>query len=62
MRKARDVPGYAALLDTTSFLPFAAILTGRQRLVAGELPLLGLAVGIGLTIVLGTYHATLFGP
>jgi uncharacterized membrane protein len=36
----------AQFFEETSFWPFAAILTGRNRLVASELPWLGLAVGL----------------
>lgn len=51
---------YAEYLAATSFLPFAAILAGRQRLVWRELPLgaaaLGLAVAAGLRFI----HPSLF--
>ena len=61
-RKVHEVPGYDELLRTTSFMPFAAILSGRQRLAVGELPFVGLAVGAMLAIVIRHYHAQLFGP
>ncbi len=61
-RKVHEVPGYDELLRTTSFVPFAAILSGRQRLAVGELPFVGLAVGAMLAIVIRHYHAQLFGP
>lgn len=61
-RLARDRPGYRALLQETSLVPFVAVLAGRQRLVARELPLVPLVTGLVLAVVLRTYHATLFGP
>jgi uncharacterized membrane protein len=52
---------HAALLAQTSMLPFAAILTGRQRLVARELPLAALALGGAAAWALGgAAHAQIF--
>lgn len=48
---------YAAV---TSVVPFAAILSGRQRFVPRELPLGAFAAGIGLTVLLRFSHASLF--
>ena len=48
-------------LESTSFVPFAAILAGRQRLAVGELPwafLLGCVAAVGL---LRVFHAGLMG-
>lgn len=59
-RLARDRPGYAAVVAETSFLPFAAIVTGRQRLVARELPLFAVAAGLVLFLVLRSWHDALF--
>jgi uncharacterized membrane protein len=61
-RKAHEVRGYDELIATTSILPFGAIAAGRQRLVARELPLAAIAIGLALTVVLRTYHGALFGP
>jgi uncharacterized membrane protein len=61
-RKRREVAGYDALVAATSIVPFAAILSGRQRLVARELPLPALAGGLILTVVIRWYHHPLFGP
>jgi uncharacterized membrane protein len=61
-RKVHEVPGYDELLRTTSFVPFAAILAGRQRFVARELPWAGLAAGVVVAIVLRQYHGQIFGP
>jgi uncharacterized membrane protein len=61
-RKVHEVPGYDDLIRTTSFVPFAAILTGRQRLVASELPFGGLIAGVLVAVVVRHFHAHLFGP
>lgn len=61
-RKARERPGYGEVIATTSIVPFAAIAAGKQRLVAGELPLVGLGAGLALTVVLRAFHGALFGP
>ena len=45
----------------TSALPFAAIITGRQRLAPGEYSKGALVVGIVLAAVIWYFHANLFG-
>jgi uncharacterized membrane protein len=45
----------------TSLLPFAAILTGRNRLVLGELPWLGLGLGAALSWGFYLAHPMMFG-
>jgi uncharacterized membrane protein len=57
---ARHGTGYAAYLDTTSTLPFAAIIAGRQRLVVGELPFGTLGAGAGVGMALRLVHDHLF--
>jgi uncharacterized membrane protein len=46
VRRAADKRGVPCYMETTSIIPFAAILTGRQRLVVSEIgwPRLGLAI------------------
>jgi uncharacterized membrane protein len=61
-RKVREVPGYDRIVAETSILPFAAILAGRQRLVVRELPLIPLALGLVLTVIVRVFHHPLFGP
>jgi uncharacterized membrane protein len=61
-RKMQTVPGYETLVATTSIVPFAAILAGRQRLVARELPIAALAAGLLVTVLLRLYHHRIFGP
>jgi uncharacterized membrane protein len=56
---ATNAPGYREFVAATPFLPF----TGRETLRGlRELPPLGVALGVGLTIVLRVFHSTLFGP
>lgn len=61
-RLAREKAGYAALVDRTGIVPFAAVLRGRQRVVARELPAVAVAVGLLVFVVLRSWHGTLFGP
>ena len=51
---------YAEYLATTSGIPFAAILAGRQRLVWRELPMRGLVVSALLAAALRTVHSSIF--
>jgi uncharacterized membrane protein len=51
---------YAAYLAQTSFVPFGAILAGRQRLVARELSLRAPALAILAAVALRAVHAHLF--
>lgn len=45
----------------TSNLPFAAILQGRNRLVAGEFSLLALGVAAAVFVLVSLLHARVFG-
>lgn len=45
----------------TSNLPFAAILQGRNRLVAGEFKLLALGAAAAVFVVVSLFHARFFG-
>jgi uncharacterized membrane protein len=51
---------YRAYQAKTSILPFAAILSGRQRLAAGDQPWLAYAVGALLALGLRQVHGHLF--
>jgi uncharacterized membrane protein len=62
VRLSRDRPGYRAVVADSSFVPFAALVTGRQRLVLHELPWGGFLAGIALAIVVRRWHGALFGP
>jgi uncharacterized membrane protein len=45
----------------TSFLPFAAIVAGRNRLLLAEIPWQGVTIGLGVAATLYAFHAQLFG-
>jgi len=49
---ARRGAPYAEYLAATSAVPFAAMVSGRQRFVWRELPVAALAIGCGLAIML----------
>lgn len=51
---------YRHFLDTTSTVPFAAIIGGRQRVVWRELPLAALTVGVALAAALRLVHDSIF--
>ncbi len=53
-----DWPRFVA---DTSNLPFAAILAGRNKLVAGEIGWWRVALGLVLFAVVGYFHGQLFG-
>ena len=50
-----------AFLDQTSAIPFAAIISGRQKLVLSEFSLIGLVVSLVLFFVLSYFHGALLG-
>ena len=51
---------YAEYVRATSFVPFAAILAGRQHLVVRELSVAGIGIGLGLAWGLRFAHAHVF--
>lgn len=57
---ARRGTPYADYLAATSTVPFAAIVSGRQRLVWRELPVAALAVGFGIALALRARHDAIF--
>jgi uncharacterized membrane protein len=50
---------YAAYLAATSTIPFAAIVSGRQRLVWRELPFGSLVTGVAIALLLRARHDAL---
>ena len=62
-RKYRRRYGAAweAFARQTSYVPFVAILQGRNRLVLGEINWIAAAVGLGLYALTLRYHAAWFG-
>jgi uncharacterized membrane protein len=60
----RDVthePAWEAGCDTTSYLPLAAIVSGKTRVSLGEIGWWRLALGLVLYVVLLAMHGWLFG-
>ena len=57
---ARRGPAYAEYLRQTSAVPFAAIVSGRQRLGWGDISVRGLAVGVVAAIAVRTVHPAIF--
>lgn len=57
---ARRGPAYASYVASTSFIPFAAIIVGRQPLLWRELPLRAFAVGLALAGAARLWHGALF--
>lgn len=61
-RKLRDLgESYQRLVEQTSFLPFAAIWQGHQRLVASDVPWVPIGVAVLVTAVVVLIHPVLFG-
>ncbi|MBI3767160.1 MAG: hypothetical protein HY271_01565 [Deltaproteobacteria bacterium] len=56
---ARRGQPFADHLATTSFVPFVAILAGRQRMAWRDLPLAALAGGLVLAVILRTVHGSI---
>lgn len=50
---------FAAYLDSTSLIPFAAVAAGRQRLAVGELPFVGMALGLLAALALRSAHSSI---
>jgi len=61
-RKLRELgDGYREFVEETSFLPFAALVSGRQKWRAADVPWAGIVIGIALAIVTALLHPFLFG-
>jgi len=58
---ARDPAAWERLARSTSILPFAAILAGRNRFVPAEIGWLAPAVGAALWAGMLFFHRSLFG-
>lgn len=57
---ARYGEPFARYLESTSAVPFAAIIAGRQRLEWRELPAVQLAAGLLIAVALRTFHGSIF--
>jgi uncharacterized membrane protein len=60
-KRVSEGDGLRTFYAETSFLPFGAIIGGRNRLVAGEIPWHGVAIGLGVAATVYVFHARLFG-
>jgi len=61
-RKLRDLgESYRNLMAETSFLPFAAIIGGRQSFKFADVPWIGIAGGAAVTIMVLAVHPFIFG-
>jgi NnrU protein len=56
----RGGEAYRHYRETTSIVPFAAIISGRQRIAWQELPLRGLIIGLAVTVALRLVHDWIF--
>ena len=54
-------PELGEMFATTSWLPFAAIVSGRNRLVLSELPYVGFGVGVAIAYGVWRLHIRLLG-
>ena len=62
MRKLREIgKSYRKFMSETSFFPGAALISGRQKWTAADVPWTGILVGIALAIVTVVVHPWLFG-
>jgi uncharacterized membrane protein len=61
-RKRRELGApYEALIASTSFFPFAALITGRQRWTAADVSWVAIGAGAGLTVIFLVLHPVIFG-
>jgi uncharacterized membrane protein len=61
-RKLRELgQSYRTFLDETSFMPGAALLSGRQRWSRTDIPWAGIGIGAAATILIVILHPALFG-
>jgi uncharacterized membrane protein len=61
-RKIRELGDrYRELLAKTSFVPFAALVSGRVKWTSGDMPWAAIGAGAVLTVAIVALHPTLFG-
>lgn len=61
-RKLREIgPRYVSFKEATSFVPFAALISGRQKFSRGDAPWTAIGIGAALTIAIVIVHPFLFG-
>jgi hypothetical protein len=56
----REGEAYRHYLETTSMVPFAAIVAGRQRIAWQELPVGGLIIALAVAVTLRMVHDWIF--
>src|ERR1700739_2346423 len=56
----RGGEAYRHFLETTSMLPFAAIVSGRQRIAWDKLPVRGLTIAFAVAVTLRLVHDSIF--
>ena len=59
--RARYGEAWGKFSEQTSYIPFAAILAGRNKLVISELNIWGALTGLGLFLLVLWYHQSWFG-
>jgi uncharacterized membrane protein len=61
-RKLRELgAGYRSFLQATSFVPCAALVSGRQKFSRGDAPWTAIGIGAVLTVAIAIVHPYLFG-
>jgi uncharacterized membrane protein len=61
-RKIRELgESYLEFKAKTSFVPFAALISGRQRWTSADMPWAAIGVGTLLTIAIVALHPIIFG-
>jgi len=61
-RKIRDLgDSYREFVAKTSFMPFAALLSGRARWTRDDMPWAAIGAGAMLTAAIVALHPTIFG-
>ncbi|MBL4623132.1 MAG: hypothetical protein JKY89_12120 [Immundisolibacteraceae bacterium] len=59
--RARYGEAWTKFADQTSYIPFAAIITGRNKLVISELNIWGALTGLSLFLLVLWFHESWFG-
>jgi uncharacterized membrane protein len=61
-RKIRELGDrYRGFLAKTSFVPFAALISGRVRWTGGDVPWAAIGAGVVLTAAIVALHPIIFG-
>ena len=61
-RKIRDLgASYRDFVAQTSFLPFAALVSGRQRWTGADTPWAAIVIGVAVTVAVVVLHPLMFG-